>query len=248
MGQIKRELFGLEINNISKSQLISELLRFAQARRPSYLCAVNVHMLVEAQTDISLKKAIKNAQWAVTDGVPVKWAFSYFNKVSQSRIAGMDITPELIEHCDEKQMTVSVFGNTEENLDIFQEYLTQNFGNVKIGRFISPPFRKLTVEETEKYVHEINDVGTNILFVSLGCPKQEKWMLENSSDLSCVCLGIGNAINTVIGSEKRPPKFIQKLGMEWFYRLIQNPTRLFNRYFYTNSKFIALVLKRIISR
>jgi N-acetylglucosaminyldiphosphoundecaprenol N-acetyl-beta-D-mannosaminyltransferase len=244
----KKNLFGLDINHISKEELMKSMLSKAKSHSSAYLCAVNVHMVVESQKDQKLKQAVLNAHWAVTDGGPVKWAFSYFNKVSQPRIAGMDITPELIQLCDEKEMTISVFGNTQENLEIFQDYLKQNFKKVKVGALISPPFRKLTVEETEKYVHQINDVGTNILFVSLGCPKQEKWMLENSSKLNCICLGIGNAINTVIGSEKRPPKFIQKAGMEWFYRLVQNPKRLFARYFYTNSKFTVLVLKRVIRR
>ncbi|MGB3144279.1 MAG: WecB/TagA/CpsF family glycosyltransferase [Maribacter sp.] len=244
----KKELFGIMINQINKTDLMWDLLRYAHRRDPSYLCAVNVHMLVESKRDQLLKIAVQTSTWAVTDGVPVKWAFNYFHKTDQPRLAGMDITPELLSNADQNGLVVSVFGNTIENLDGFKSHMERVYSNIKIGALISPPFREAKPDETSSYIEAINNVKTNILFVSLGCPKQEKWMLENYSDLHCVCLGVGNAINTVIGVERRPPKIIQKMGMEWMYRLLQNPKRLFMRYIDTNSRFAFMVIKRILTR
>jgi len=248
MKQQKRNLFGLELNNISRTELIEDLIYNAKSHTPSYLCAVNVHMMVEAQRDKELKNAVLGAHWAVTDGMPVKWAYSYFNKVSQPRLAGMDLTPELLDRADQEGLVVSVYGNTNTNLQKFKSYLEQNMPDLSIGALISPPFRVLSVGETKKDICKINNAGTHILLVSLGCPKQEKWMLNHSSSVNAVCLGIGNAVNTVIGEEKRPNKLIQQMGLEWLYRLLQNPKRLFKRYFYTNSKVGLMVLNELFMR
>ncbi|MDE3742226.1 WecB/TagA/CpsF family glycosyltransferase [Maribacter polysaccharolyticus] len=242
---MKKKLLGLDINYISRHDLLNGLIEKATARKSSYLCAVNVHMTVESQKNIELKNAILNADWAVTDGVPVKWAFNYLNKSNQERLAGMDLTPELLKIVSNLGLVVSVYGNTAENLDMFKVSVTNTLPKLKIGCLISPPFRKLSKEETNSYIKEIKDSGTNILLVSLGCPKQEIWMSNNANYTNAVCLGIGNAINTIIGQEKRPPKLIQTIGMEWFYRLVQNPKRLFKRYLITNSKFCWLFIKNL---
>ncbi|TKD65090.1 WecB/TagA/CpsF family glycosyltransferase [Flavobacterium sp. ASW18X] len=243
---MKKQLFGIEINQISKEGLLKGLIENAKARKSSYLCAVNVHMTVESQSNLALKNAILNAKWAVTDGVPVKWAFNMLNNAKQERLAGMDLTPELLKLAALKGLVVSVYGNTENNLKSFKDYVSEHIPGLKIGTLISPPFRILTEEETKGHLQTINDCQTNILLVSLGCPKQEIWMSKYAEQCNSVCLGIGNAINTLIGTEKRPPKFVQNIGMEWFYRLCQNPKRLFKRYFVTNTKFCSMLLASLL--
>lgn len=242
---MKLTLFNLKINQITTANLVKEILKKALKGDSAYLCAVNSHMVVEAQKDSILKEAILNSDWAVTDGVPVSWAFSYFNGVKQERVAGMSITPLLIELAETNNLSISIYGNTDKNLELFKEYIVVNHPNLKLGKLISPPFRKLSDEELIEDIEQINNSNTNILFVSLGCPKQEKWMFENSHKMNCVSLGIGNAINTTIGEEKRPSKVIQKFGLEWLFRLVQNPKRLFKRYLITNSKFCWIVLKNL---
>lgn len=242
---MKKTLFDLHIDSISFGNTIKAVVANGIQNVPSYLCAVNVHMTVEAQTDKVLKSAVNSATWAVTDGMPVAWAYSKLLKINQKRIAGMDITPELLRQADKEGLVVSVYGNTQENLDKFKVFVSKHHPNAKIGCLISPPFKELSETELNSYIQELNNANSQIIFISLGCPKQEKWMLENSKKINGVCLGIGNAINTTIGEEKRPPKNIQNLGLEWLYRLIQNPKRLFKRYLITNSKFCWLVLKNI---
>lgn len=241
---MKKDFLQLQINAIDFDDAIDEIVTNAKHNTPSYLCAVNVHMTVEAQTDQLLQSAINSATWAVTDGMPVAWAYSKMLKTHQERIAGMDITPELLNQADNYGLIISVYGNTQENLDKFKAYVSKHYPNAKIGCLISPPFKVLSETELNKNIHLLNNANSQIVFVSLGCPKQEKWMFENSKKINGVCLGIGNAINTTIGQEKRPPKLVQKIGMEWLYRLAQNPRRLFKRYFYTNTKFCAMLLKK----
>lgn len=243
---MKLKLFNLLINQITTERLLAELLEYAKINESAYLCAVNSHMIVEAQDDEILKEAILNADWAVTDGVPVSWVFSHLNNIKQERIAGMNITPLLIDFAEKNRLSISVYGNTKENLREFKKFITKTYPNLRIANLISPPFRNLTSEELREHIEQINNSRTNILFVSLGCPKQEKWMYENSSKLNGVCLGVGNAINTIIGQEKRPPKLVQTIGMEWLFRLIQNPKRLFKRYFYTNSRFCYMTFKEVL--
>jgi len=245
---MKLEFLNLQLNRISMKQLLQEIVEKAKKKESAYLCAVNVHMTVEAQTDQELLKSITKATWAVTDGTPVAWAFSRLHKIRQERVAGMDITPQLLHLAESNHLIVSVYGNTKEVLKDFENYLREHFPNIRIGACISPPFRELSVNEQKSYIDKLASVGTNILFVSLGCPKQEKWMYRHSQGINAVSLGIGNAINTTIGKEKRPPKFIQKIGMEWLMRLFQDPKRLFKRYLITNTKFCLLLLKLLLNR
>lgn len=244
---MKKQFFKLNINSISFKDTIDEIVENAIKNISSYLCAVNVHMTVEAQKDELLKSAINASTWAVTDGMPVAWAYGKIFKTNQERVAGMDITPELLSKANKHGLIVSVYGNTELNLDKFKAYLTKHYPNLKIGCLVSPPYRELSAIELNHNIEKINNVKSQIIFISLGCPKQEKWMFENSKRINGVCLGVGNAINTTIGQEKRPPKFVQSLGMEWFYRLIQNPRRLFKRYFYTNTQFCILIIKKALN-
>lgn len=243
---MKKDFLNLRINRIHFDCLIEEILDNAKTNISSYLCAVNVHMTVEAQTDEVLKSAVNSATWAVTDGMPVAWTYSKLLKTAQERIAGMDITPELLHQADKHGLVVSVYGNTKKNLDKFRMFVSKHFPNVIIGCLISPPFRTLSETELKHNIHLINIANSQIVFVSLGCPKQEIWMLKNSLKIKGVCLGIGNAINTTIGEEKRPPKLVQKIGMEWLFRLFQNPKRLFKRYLYTNIRFCIMIFKKAL--
>jgi len=244
---LKLNIFSLFLNTIKFDEVISEVVIKAQNKQSSYLCAVNVHMATLAQQDLVLKDAINNSTWAVSDGVPITWAMKLIKKNNQERIAGMDLTPRLLEIAESKGLVISVYGNTQKTLDNFRLHIEKNYKNLKIGAFISPPFRALTENEIKCHVAKLNAVNSQIVLVSLGCPKQEKWMFHNSKYINAVCLGIGNAINTTIGDEKRAPKFFQKIGFEWLFRLLQSPRRLFLRYLITNSKFVKICLKEFFS-
>jgi len=158
----------------------------------------------------------------------------------------MDVLPDMLQQAEEKKLSVLFYGSSEKTLALTKEYLHKNHPALIIAGFISPPYRQLTVEEDEAYMQQINASGANLVFVCLGCPKQEKWMAAMYGKIDAVMLGIGGALAVMIGTKKRAPKWVQNSGMEWLYRLMQEPWRLFRRYASTNPIFLYLLCKEVI--
>jgi N-acetylglucosaminyldiphosphoundecaprenol N-acetyl-beta-D-mannosaminyltransferase len=126
--------------------------------------------------------------------------------------------------------------------------LREKYPNIIVAGTISPPFRSIEEKELEQYIISINAANPNFIFVGLGCPKQEKWMAENFNKINAVLLGVGGAFLTTAGLQKRAPYWMQKSSLEWLYRLIQEPQRLFKRYLVANSLFIYLLTKSLLKK
>lgn len=244
----EQNLCNTKVTTLSYNAIVEQIIIIAKKRIPAYVCALNVHMFIEAFDSPAFNEVVNKAYIVTSDGMPITKVLKWLYKVEQERVAGMDFTPSLFKEAEEQGIGVYFFGNTQKNLKELALKLSKEYPELILSGFISPPFSPPTDEETDYYIKKINQSGAGLVFVSLGCPKQEKWMHANSPKINAVLLGIGNAISTYIGAEKRPPKWIQKIGMEWFYRLIQDPNRLFKRYFYTNTKFIYLLSKLLIKK
>ena len=143
-------------------------------------------------------------------------------------------------------MNVGFYGGEIDTLNRCVLNLQNKYQGLKINYVYSPPFRDLTKEEKEKIIENINNNKIQILFVSLGCPKQEYWMAEHKIHLKCISVGIGEAVSLLSNKTKLAPKWVERIGMRWLTRLISEPKRLFWRYFYTNSKFIYLFSKQYL--
>lgn len=135
------------------------------------------------------------------------------------------------------------YGGTEDLLAKTKEFLQANYPGLILAGFLSPPFRNLTNNETEDVIGHINKSGAGLVFVILGCPKQEMWMALVHAKINAVTIGIGAALPVFIGIKKRAPKWMQNSGLEWLFRLLQEPKRLLKRYAITNTMFILLILK-----
>lgn len=244
----KQFFFNTKVTTLSYSTIIQQIIIAAKNNLPAYVCALNVHMLIESIDDVDFRDVVNNATLVTPDGVPISKALELLFGIKQERVAGMDFTPSLFKEAEREGIGVYFFGNTKKNLKELELKLSKEYPRLILSGFISPPFSPPTNEETDRYIREINQSGAGLVFVSLGCPKQEKWMYENSPKINAVLLGIGNAISTYIGVEKRAPKWMQKNGMEWFYRLGQDPKRLFKRYLYTNTKFMYLLSKLLFKK
>ncbi len=212
----------------------------------NYTCFANVHMLIEAHNDTKFAKVVNNAKFCVTDGVPLLKAINWLYNMNQERIAGMDILPDLLSISEKKGIPVYFYGGTNEMLESTIEYCSKNYPSLLIAGVCSPPFRKLTTQEDQQVINKINQSGAKIVFVALGCPKQEIWMSNMTNKINASMLGIGGALPVMIGIQNRAPKWMQKYSLEWLYRLIQEPNRLWKRYFYTNTLFILLLTKDFI--
>lgn len=216
-----------------------ESIMAAAARGESRtVCFANVHMVVESKHQMELAQAVNCADWVATDGVPLIWALRSLYKIRQDRVAGMDMMPSLLTRAAEENLPVFFFGSTPDMLERCVEVCGQRFPKLTIAGTISPPFRALTADEEEAIAKEITDSGARLVFVALGCPKQELWMARMRGRIPAVMLGIGAALPLLVGETKRAPLWIRQMGMEWAFRLAQEPQRLMKRYLTTNSVYL----------
>jgi N-acetylglucosaminyldiphosphoundecaprenol N-acetyl-beta-D-mannosaminyltransferase len=169
----------------------------------------------------------------------LKWLYG----IEQDKVSGPDLMPSLLAEAEKQQLRVFFYGATQTVLNQLIEYCQQKYPDLKIAGAISPPFRVLNKAEEIADINAINRSKANLVFVALGCPKQEIWMSRMKGEIQAVMLGVGGAFPMLVGVEKRAPKWMQENGLEWFFRLAQDPKRLFKRYLVTNSWFIYLLMK-----
>ena len=239
----KINLISIPVNTGSYNDFVETIITAAKNRLSQYACVANVHMLVEAHKSRSFASIVGNANFVTPDGKPLAWAMRLLYGIKQDRVAGMDLLPDLLHSASIQKLTVYFYGGTYRMLEKTRKYLYANYPGLKIVGYNNPPFRKLTEEETAQTIEKINESGANLVFVALGCPKQEQWMAEMNGKINAVCVGIGGALPVMVGMQKRAPKWMQKNGLEWFFRLMQEPGRLFKRYAITNSMFIYLLTR-----
>ena len=237
----KFKIISLNVDHLGFDESLDRVMELAVKKKPSYTCFANVHMTIEAYKDKSFLEKINNADLVLADGKPIAFACKLLHHKKQQRVSGMDFTPSILEKAGEKNLSTFIYGSTEDVIMAMKEKIAANFPRIRFAGAISPPFRTPTDNEIKNDIEMINRSGAHIVFVSLGCPKQEKWMAENSDKINAVLLGVGGALPVVAGIQKRAPRWMQNMALEWFYRLLQQPGRLFTRYFYTNSYFIFLL-------
>jgi N-acetylglucosaminyldiphosphoundecaprenol N-acetyl-beta-D-mannosaminyltransferase len=223
-----------------------EILLLARRRTSSYVCIANVHMFIEAYRDEAFNRVLNEAEIATPDGVPLIASLKLLTKYRQERVAGMDLLPSLLHEAEAKNLSVFFYGSTQDVLDKIKVKIEKEYPELKLAGFISPPFRVLSDPEKEEIVNKINQSEANLLFVALGCPKQEKWMAEHKNKVNACMIGVGGAFPVFAGMQKRAPVWMQKISLEWFFRFCQEPGRLWKRYLVTNSLFIYLILKSYI--
>lgn len=226
------------IDILSWDDAVSFLVTWGNQRRSSVVCICNVHMLITAEDDQQLAQVLSESEMVTPDGAPVAWAMRRAGVESQERINGPDLMWRYLSEAERLGQVVFFFGAREVTLDALKAALLAAFPNLKIGGMVSPPFRPLTTEEDQAYVDEINAAGTAVLFVGLGCPKQEVWMQAHRARINAVMVGVGAAFDYHAGTIKRAPIWMQRNGLEWFYRLCTEPRRLWKRYLITNTLFV----------
>lgn len=226
--------------------LVNKCVDYSSVNHSAYVCVANVHMCIEAYRYPEYKKIINEADLVTADGMPLVLALKILFGIQQDRIAGMDLLPALLASAEEKGLSVFFYGGTEDMLDTTQKYIQDHYPNLKNHHYYSPPFRALTDIEKSEVVNRINASKANLVFVALGCPKQEKWMASMRGKVNACMIGIGGALPVMIGMQKRAPQWMQKSSLEWLYRLLQEPKRLFKRYFVTNSLFIYLLAVELV--
>ncbi|PWU05172.1 MAG: glycosyltransferase [Bacteroidetes bacterium] len=227
-------------------EIVDEIVDLTQSKNSSSICIANVHMAVTAFQDRKYASIIQRADVVTPDGMPLTWALRLLYGVRQERVAGMDLLPDLLYKAEVLQIPVYFYGGTESMLGLTRNYIESHYPGILIAGMYSPPFRTLSIEEEEEVANRINESGAKLVFVVLGCPKQERWIAAMKDKVHAVMLGVGGALPVLIGLQKRAPLWMQRSGLEWFYRLSQEPKRLFKRYAVTNSLFLLLIVKEFI--
>lgn len=238
----------LGINHISFDDSVDRVIQLASNKKASYICFANAHMIVEAYKDKSFQLKVNKADLVLADGRPVAFASQLLHHKRQERISGMEFIPMVLERSDLNNLSVFIYGSTHDVIDAMSEKIRSMYPKISLAGTISPPFRELTGDEINNDIEKINLSGANLVLVALGCPKQEKWMAEHYQKMHAVLLGIGGALPVVAGLQKRAPKWMQNMALEWFYRLLQQPKRLFFRYLHTNSWFLYLFTREWIKK
>lgn len=224
---------------------IDYIIKLACQRKSAFVCVANVHMFVEAYKDRKFLQIVRDADLVTPDGIPLLWGLRLLYSVWQSRVAGMDLLPDLLSRMEAQKIAAYFYGSTETILNTTETYLKNKFPNLILAGFHSPPFGDFQTDDRE-IIAQINSLTPAIVFVILGCPKQEKWMASMKGKIQTLMIGIGGALPVMLGIQKRAPLWMQKAGLEWLFRLSQEPSRLFKRYITTNTLFLWILLKEMI--
>lgn len=227
----------VEITNLRKA--LNEVESLIDLQQGAYVCVSNVHMCIEVFDSLDFANVVNNADLVIPDGKPLSWAQKLLGHAEAEQVRGQDIMHALCQLSADKAFKLGFYGGSSNDLlEKVKRKLIEYYPNIVIEYAYSPPFRPLTAEEDVDVVNAINSAEIDILFVGIGCPKQERWMAEHKDKLKCVMLGVGAAYDFIAGEKKHAPRWVQYIGMEWMFRLLSEPKRLWRRYFSTNPRFI----------
>jgi N-acetylglucosaminyldiphosphoundecaprenol N-acetyl-beta-D-mannosaminyltransferase len=244
----KTTLMGFPLSLGSYAEFVDGICDLAGRKTSAYVCVANVHMFVEASMDQKFSEIIEQASIVTPDGKPLTWALYATRGLRQERAAGMDLLPELLNAAADRGLRVYFYGSTPEVLARTREFMERHHPTTAIAGMYSPPFRPLTADEEADVAETINHSGAHLVFVVLGCPKQELWMASMKGRVQATMIGVGGALPVLIGDQRRAPRWMQRAGLEWFYRLTQDPRRLFKRYFVTNTLFVCWTVRELVVR
>lgn len=231
-------VLGAPIDVLDAGTAVARISAWAQRRESRVVCICNVHSVVTASHDSSFMQVIAQADMATPDGAPVAWMLRRQGAVAQPRVSGPDLMLDYCAHAAATSESIFLFGSTGETLARLQAALLQRWPALKIAGTLSPPFRALSAEEDAAIVATLNASGAGTVWVSLGCPKQERWMHAHRGQVHAVMLGVGAAFDFHAGTVTRAPMWMREHGLEWLHRLASEPRRLGRRYIVTNVAFL----------
>ncbi len=231
-------VLGVPVDAITFEQAQSRVMAWGHAHDSRYVVLANVHVVVTASREASFGAAVAAADLATPDGAPVAWMLGKLGGVAQERVSGPDLTWAVLGRCEAEALPVYFFGSTRETLGLLAERINIAFPNLVVAGYEAPPFRPITAQEDAESVARINSSGAGLVFVGLGCPKQEHWMQAHRGQVNAVMLGVGAAFDFHAGTVSRAPAWMRAHGLEWLHRLVSEPRRLWKRYFVTNSLFL----------
>lgn len=232
------KILGVDIAAIDMDWLLKFTSDHVDELSGEYICVSNVHTTVTAFCDEEYRNIQNGGIMAIPDGGPLSTEGRKRGAKNMGRTTGPDYLEEILKLSAEKGWRHFFYGSTQETLDDLKRVITREYPETVIAGMYSPPFRELSAVEDAEEIKMINEADSDFIWVGLGAPKQEKWMANHQGRVNGLMIGVGAAFDFLAGRINRAPRWMQDNNLEWVYRLIQDPRRLFGRYYWTNTKFI----------
>jgi N-acetylglucosaminyldiphosphoundecaprenol N-acetyl-beta-D-mannosaminyltransferase len=244
-----RDLLGVPVAMVDYDRAIEVMDGLVANRDPGYVCVAPVHALIEARRSREMADALSGSTLVVPDGMPLVWAANLLGEDLRDRVYGPELMLRYSDRCAERGHRVWLYGGRDQGTLVqLALSMRQRHPGIQIVGGYSPPFRPLTQEEEEAIVAQINEARPDVLWVGIGVPKQEKWMARMRDRLEVpVMCGVGAAFDFHAGRISMAPRWMQEHGLEWIYRIAQEPRRLLPRYLYTNPRFLAAFARQYIA-
>jgi N-acetylglucosaminyldiphosphoundecaprenol N-acetyl-beta-D-mannosaminyltransferase len=233
-----RRILGMRVDGTSYAETTDAVVARAIGSAGGMVCVATVHMVMEAFDDSEFQRIVNSAERVTPDGVPLVVALRRLGVSGAQRVYGPTLMPLVCERAEAMGLRVGFYGGTPEVLAAMSRALLARFPKLDIGFAYPPPFRPLTDAEDAEVVADIRAADVKILFVGLGCPKQERWMAAHRDSLACPMLGVGAAFDFIAGVKRQAPAWMQRHALEWLFRLVTEPRRLWRRYLIGNSRFL----------
>jgi N-acetylglucosaminyldiphosphoundecaprenol N-acetyl-beta-D-mannosaminyltransferase len=244
-----RDLLGVPVAMVDYDRAMAVMDELVETRERGYVCAAPVHALMEARDHPEVLDALSGSTLVVPDGMPLVWAANLLGEDLRDRVYGPELMLRYSDRCAERGYRVWLYGGRDQgSLVQLALSMRRRHSGIKIVGGYSPPFRPLTEEEERDVAQQINEARPDVLWVGIGVPKQEKWMarMRDRLDVPVMC-GVGAAFDFHAGRISMAPRWMQERGLEWIYRIAQEPRRLLPRYLYTNPRFVAAFARQYIA-
>jgi N-acetylglucosaminyldiphosphoundecaprenol N-acetyl-beta-D-mannosaminyltransferase len=232
-------VLGIAVEPLDMERSLTRVAESLQGNRKGYVCLIGVHGITEAQRDPLLAQAFARATLMVPDGAPTVWVGRWQGFSNMQRVAGPDLMLEIFRRKEFSRYTHFLYGGKEGVADELRANLQRRFPWVRIVGTHTPPFRDLTADEEDSLAARVHELKPDIIWVGIGTPKQERFMMQYLPLLdSTLMFGVGAAFDFHTGRIKDSPLWVKRAGLQWLHRLIQDPRRLFWRYLRSNSAFL----------
>ena len=243
MARIK--FLNTQVDNLTMEEAINAIDGLIKNKKPSYVVTPNVDHIVKLETDIDFQEVYREADLILTDGKPLIWISKMKKNPIKEKVSGSDLFPEICKLAEEKQYKVFLLGAAEGIAEIAAKNLKNKYKKLEIVGTYSPSYGfEKNKDEIQKIISLVTELQPDILAVGLGAPKQEKFIYEYRNELNVpVSLAIGATIDFEAGNIKRAPKWMQNAGLEWFYRLVKEPRRMYKRYLIDDIKILKILMK-----
>jgi N-acetylglucosaminyldiphosphoundecaprenol N-acetyl-beta-D-mannosaminyltransferase len=242
-------ILGVGVSAVSMPTVLQTIESWVDRRESRYICVSPVHSIMESQRDASLRHIHNVADLVTPDGMPLVWLSRLMGFREVEQVCGSDLMLSVCGHFTQRGYRHFFYGATLAVLKQLQDRLLIRFPDLQVVGSYAPPFRPLTAAEDQAVVDHINSSKPDIVWVGLGAPKQERWMADHVGRLDAsVLIGVGAAFDFHAGTKKRAPRWMRQCGLEWLFRLMMEPWRLWQRYLINNAWFLWLLLRQVMSR